>query len=686
MKKARVLRRGALIFGAVVFSVMMGACQIPSAEPSAPRQGKGGITVSIGIDGAEYLPAESLLASPARTVVPDFSGTPFSKYTLNFTPTMGGAVHDPVSITGGTTAEVDDLAAGTYTVTVTGYTGSDVFERAAAVGSTPGVEITEGGTTQVSITLGPKPAEAGETGSFAYDITVPSGVNSAQLIITTAGGGDVSGGTINLFVGANASQKALAPGYYRVQVLLIKGGQTAGLTEIIHIYNTLPSALPAVVFDDSNFADPAAVSAFALTGYFAAPVTGAAPVTTFTGDQYTGAISWSPSPGSNFAASQVYTATVTLTAKAGYTFTGVAANVFSHGSVNGTSSAGGNVVTLGFPVTDAAPPSGGSLDMSISFDSGEVTVTGDQGTNTIVKGGSPSSLNLSVTGFSEIAWYLNGNSTALSAANPLVLNAADYGTGTYSVSFTGKKDGIPYGKIVPFTVTQETPPPADDVLTYDSLAAMQAGLTAKPVNTADNPYKVALTTISISDLGLGSDAMTGTNDLYDALALAGRYVEIDIEDMNSDVTVWGTGPRSKHDGTKLIVGITLPTWLTKLDQYVIYNWHELKWVKWPTAPAGAIVSDMAIRNNLLLEKVQLPETITSIGKSTLRDNPELKIVILPAETVPPLGVTTFTNSGSDYKVYVPDAKVTEYQNATNWSSYSANIVGISTLTDPPENW
>jgi hypothetical protein len=86
-----------------------------------------------------------------------------------------------------------------------------------------------------------------------------------------------------------------------------------------------------------------------------APVKGAAPVTTITETaQYTGTVSWSPTiNGNNFGRNQAYTAMITLTAKAGFTLTGVIANFFT---VAGTSSpatnlANSGVITAIFPST-----------------------------------------------------------------------------------------------------------------------------------------------------------------------------------------------------------------------------------------------------------------------------------------------------------------------------------------------
>ncbi len=75
-------------------------------------------------------------------------------------------------------------------------------------------------------------------------------------------------------------------------------------------------------------------------GGVTAPVTGATPVTTITETaQYTGTVSWSGSPVT-FASATIYTATITLTAKSGFTLTGVASDFFTvAGSTSDTNTA-----------------------------------------------------------------------------------------------------------------------------------------------------------------------------------------------------------------------------------------------------------------------------------------------------------------------------------------------------------
>lgn len=97
---------------------------------------------------------------------------------------------------------------------------------------------------------------------------------------------------------------------------------------------------------------PDAVTNIDLTDNLIAPAMGGTPARTITADdQYTGTVSWSPA-NNPFQVNTAYTATVTLTAEAGHTFTGVTQNSFTYTGATVTNPAGsGNsmVVTIVFP-------------------------------------------------------------------------------------------------------------------------------------------------------------------------------------------------------------------------------------------------------------------------------------------------------------------------------------------------
>jgi hypothetical protein len=84
-----------------------------------------------------------------------------------------------------------------------------------------------------------------------------------------------------------------------------------------------------------------------------APVTYASPVTTITEtEQYTGTVAWAPIDDP-FERSKVYVATITLTAKTGFTLTGIPANFFTvDGATTVTNTADSGVVIAVFPETE----------------------------------------------------------------------------------------------------------------------------------------------------------------------------------------------------------------------------------------------------------------------------------------------------------------------------------------------
>jgi hypothetical protein len=100
-----------------------------------------------------------------------------------------------------------------------------------------------------------------------------------------------------------------------------------------------------------------------------APVSGLKPVTGITENaQYSGTVSWSPAVSGTFAKSVVYTATITLSAKTGYTLQGVAANFFTvSGAATVSNSANSGVITAVFPPAaigfEMVYVSGGSFQM-----------------------------------------------------------------------------------------------------------------------------------------------------------------------------------------------------------------------------------------------------------------------------------------------------------------------------------
>jgi len=135
--------------------------------------------------------------------------------------------------------------------------------------------------------------------------------------------------------------------------------------------------------------DKPAVIDIAVIKGVTAPVTGATPATTITPTaQYTGTVTWNENP-SEFAASTHYTATITLTAKTGYTLKGVAANFFTvEGAALASNNTNSGVITAVFLQT------GGTADNPTVID-----IAAIQGVTVPATGGTP------VTGIGENGQY-----------------------------------------------------------------------------------------------------------------------------------------------------------------------------------------------------------------------------------------------------------------------------------------
>jgi hypothetical protein len=212
---------------------------------------------------------------------------------------------------------------------------------------------------------------------------------------------------------------------------------------------------------DSETEGDAAVSAFNLSALVTAPVRDAAPVTTaIDTTQYTGSVAWQTSGGAAFngaafAAGTVYKALVTLSVKSGYTFTGLAENSFAYtGATAVSNAANSGTVTITFPATEAV----GSANITVGFAYGAITITGSNGSNVISRNGTddtPTSLTLSAEGYTDVVWYVDGNTESTQDnGTGITLEAADYTGESHFVTFTGKKDGVPYSQEIPFQVIQ----------------------------------------------------------------------------------------------------------------------------------------------------------------------------------------------------------------------------------------
>ena len=168
-----------------------------------------------------------------------------------------------------------------------------------------------------------------------------------------------------------------------VSTVTVTGFNAAGVAAGKAFFQTNSNAFKAkikIIEITRIVGDPIKVTA-AVSGI--KPVFGEAPLTTVDTAQFSGPVAWSPAVSGSFAG-VAYTATISLTAKAGYTFNGVAANAIDVvGATTVTHEAGTTTtltITAVFPTAAVAAP-----DKPITFTAGTLTdASGVGGTITAV--------------------------------------------------------------------------------------------------------------------------------------------------------------------------------------------------------------------------------------------------------------------------------------------------------------
>ncbi len=261
--------------------------------------------------------------------------------------------------------------------------------------------------------------------------------------------------------------------------------------------------------------------------WVAVPVRGEAPVTTaIDTEQYSGTITWSPDDNP-FSAGTVYTATIVLTVKAGFTFTGVAENFFTvAGAATVTNAADSGTVTAIFPATSAADAIGVVFQSAVQ--TGGTTGTADSTGLTLTFDVDPPTLaasDITVTGATKGALTGSGTTRSLAISDITVADGE-----AVSVTITSPAGYSISGSPKTAVVYRYAP------LTFQS--AVQTGGTS---GTADSTgltltFDVDPTTLAASDItvtGATKGALSGSGTtrslaISDITVANGEEVEVAI--------------------------------------------------------------------------------------------------------------------------------------------------------------
>jgi len=196
------------------------------------------------------------------------------------------------------------------------------------------------------------------------------------------------------------------------------------------------------------------------------PVTGETPVTEITeNEQYRGTVSWSPYiySGGAFAESTVYTATVHIMTKTGYTLNGILADFFmvegattvrNYPEINYSGTINSSNVTVTFPPTSAKVPVNRFEYYWVDQHGSLVTTSGGA---VLAAVGEPLDITAAAAGYDVIQWHRNGVNTGQSGDT---YNFSSTAAGKYTIGLFVEKDGKPYNTNITITV-------GTYIITYD---------------------------------------------------------------------------------------------------------------------------------------------------------------------------------------------------------------------------
>lgn len=149
-----------------------------------------------------------------------------------------------------------------------------------------------------------------------------------------------------------------------------------------------------------------------------------------------------------------------------------------------------------------------------------------------------------------------------------------------------------------------------------------------------------------------------------------------------------------------IVGETNPNFST--ESGILYNKDKTILVAWPSANGFVEIPNGikeiyagAFAGNVLIEYVELPETLTAIGDFAFLESYQIKVVYSKPLTPPEVGLNAlFFEGHPDFKlystkIYVPSESLELYRSAPGWYGFGEKIqpiedAGIDDLTAAPE--
>ena len=191
---------------------------------------------------------------------------------------------------------------------------------------------------------------------------------------------------------------------------------------------------------------------------------------------------------------------------------------------------------------------------------------------------------------------------------------------------------------------------------------------------------------SLSSVSIPSTVTSvGSSAFYYCYALSSITIPNNVTSINS----------SSFRSCVALSSVAIPSSVTSINSNSFYGCYALSGVAIPSSVTSigsnafymCTLSSILIPNNVTsieasafygcyaLSSVTIPSSVTSIGDNAFNSCYGMKEYHIKPTTIPTAGTTIFNSIASDCIIYVPSSKLTDYQGASNWSTYSSYMQG-----------
>lgn len=136
-----------------------------------------------------------------------------------------------------------------------------------------------------------------------------------------------------------------------------------------------------------------------------------------------------------------------------------------------------------------------------------------------------------------------------------------------------------------------------------------------------------------------------------------------------------TIPRETFQNCRGLTSVTISEGVTTIDLSAFRECRALTTLTIPNSVTT--IGEIAFLLCNHLTSVTIGSSITSIGSQAFQQCSLLEEFIINATTPPTLGTNVFNGCTALTAIYVPDASVSAYQSATNWTTYASKIKSIN---------